>query len=288
MNTQNGGNADDILIGRGGFHPNIAHLVLEGVHAGKRVVPHRDSVGLSELAARVDISNSSFVSLHLEDDVRWDGVPRQTPEFHKAVMNLSQIQTERLDLGAKGFVLDVQGQGLTVTEAFTANQVTGSISNSAIHKGDDPRLFRLDMQFTGVHWTFDVVANANPPLRGLSPQPHFGEPCRAVFRNNTFDVVGPLPAATVGQLISGDVVLPNPNVSGEEVILAFEGCTFDARMGTAAFPNTRIAHPGTRGVWAFRQADLNGLTVEEAFRLPLNTGGVPDPKLLKEVVLQVL
>jgi hypothetical protein len=268
MVSHHGGTADDIWITRGFFHPNIERVVLNGIQSVDRVNRKRATVGFSMLAANVAMRDCDLFSLHLEDDERWDLFPRQTPEFQKASMRLVGIKSQLMALGSKGFVLNLAAQGLNITEAFAADQVSGSIVNSTIHKGTDGRMGRLDMTFSNVAWFVPVLATTPPQVGGLRPIPRFGEPCRAIFQNNTFFVEGALPANAVGALIGGEAIAPDPNVSGNEVFLSFQGCSYDPKMGSAAFPNTHIAHPIVRGTWTFNRADLNGLPLDRALLLP--------------------
>ena len=193
MNSKNGDVAVDIWISRGSFHPNIQQLTLDHIRASNRSNRKRATIGLTELAAAINITSCELDSLHVEDDVRWDVLPRQTPQFQKAHMNLNAIVTRKLDLGAKGFVLDLTATGITVTEEFTADQVSGTLQNSIIHKAANP-IARLDMQFLNVQWKFPVLKDplGKPFVRGLLATTRDSEPCRAVFRNNTFSVVGPM------------------------------------------------------------------------------------------------
>ncbi|HUI55580.1 MAG TPA: hypothetical protein VLY04_11440 [Bryobacteraceae bacterium] len=269
MNSENGGVADDIWISRGSFHPNIQQLTLDQIRAVTRRNPKRATIGFTELAAAVNITSCELDSLHVEDDVRWDTLPRQTPEFQKAHMNLNSIVTKKLDLGAKGFVLDLSATGITVTEEFTADQVSGTLQNSIIHKAAEP-IARLDMQFLKVQWKFPVLKDplGKPFVRGLLAITRDAEPCRAVFRNNTFSVVDPMTADILGQLIDGDPVVAINNVSGNQVLLSFEACAFDPRFASDGFRNTHIAHPATRGVWTFQRADFRGVPLERALLIP--------------------
>jgi hypothetical protein len=214
--------------------------------------------------------------------VRWDVLPRQTPEFQKAHMKLNSIRTEKLDLGAKGFVLDLSAAGVTVTDEFTADQVSGTMQNSVIHKAANP-IARLDMHFLNVQWKFPVLQDplkAAPFVRGLLATTRDSEPCRAVFRNNTFNVVDPMAPEIPGQLIAGEQVAAINNVSGNEVSLSFEACTFDPRFGSDGFRNTHIAQAATRGVWTFQRADLHGLPLSRALL-------VPDDTVARQIVVLV-
>jgi hypothetical protein len=149
------------------------------------------------------------------------------------------------------------------------------VQNSIIYKGTDPRLSRLDMKFESVDWRF-VVHDPVPPqhqkpfVTGIEAIPRFGEHCRAVFLRNSFLVEGNLPPDVTGHLISGDALAADPNVSDDQVFLEFDACRFDPRFGSHAFPGTHIANPSTPGVWAFQQADWNGLPLDQALNLPAN------------------
>jgi hypothetical protein len=218
----------------------------------------------------------------VEDDVRWDVLPRQTPEFQKAHMNVNALRTKRLDLGAKGFVLDLSAIAVTVTDEFTADQVSGTLQRSVIHKAANP-IARLDMHFVDVQWKFPVLKDplGKPFVRGLLATTRDAEPCRAVFRNNTFNVVDPMTADISGQLIAGEQVAAINHVSGNEVSLSFEACTFDPRFGSGGFRNTHIAQTATRGVWTFQRADFHGVPLARALL-------VPDDKAERQIVVLVL
>ena len=266
---------------RGSFHPNIQQLTLDHIRASNRSNRKRATIGLTELAAAINITSCELDSLHVEDDVRWDVLPRQTPQFQKAHMNLNAIVTRKLDLGAKGFVLDLTATGITVTEEFTADQVSGTLQNSIIHKAANP-IARLDMQFLNVQWKFPVLKDrlGKPFVRGLLATTRDSEPCRAVFRNNTFSVVGPMTPEIPGQLIAGEQVAAIDHVSGNEVLLNFEACAFDPRFGSDGFRNTHIGHTATRGVWTFRRADFQGVPLARALL-------VPDDKAERQIVVLV-
>jgi len=91
-----------------------------------------------------------------------------------------------------------------------------------------------------------------------------------VFLRNSFQVEGDLPADVTGHLISGDALAADPDVSDNQVFLEFDACHFDPRFGSPDFPGTHIANPSTPGVWAFQQADWNGLPLNQALNLPAN------------------
>jgi hypothetical protein len=264
MNSKNGDVADDIWISRGSFHPNVQQLTLDHIRATNRSNRKRATIGFTELAAAINITSCELDSLHVEDDVRWDVLPRQTPEFQKAHMNLNAIVTR-----------------ITVTEEFTADQVSGTLQNSIIHKAANP-IARLNMQFLNVQWKFPVLKDllGKPFVRGLLATTRDAEPCRAVFRNNTFSVVDPMTPDIAGQLIAGEPVAAIDHVSGNEVLLSFEACAFDPRFSSDGFRNTHIAHTATRGVWTFHRADFHGVPLARALL-------VPDDKAERQIVVLV-
>jgi hypothetical protein len=188
-------------------------------------------------------------------------------------MKLTQINTHLMDLASKGFVLDVDARNLEITENLSGGQASGSISDSRIQKKNDP-LFRLNnMEFTNVEWGLPAILDN---VAGLKLLPHDGDPCRAIFRNNSFTVIGALSNNASGHLIAGDQVAITPDNSGELVFLCFQGCQFDPRMGSPAFPKTNIANPITRGTWTFDAADLHGF--KAALNVPLDSKGKPAAK----------
>jgi hypothetical protein len=275
MNTFHHGTADDIWFMRGYFNPNIANVALKFVRSFSRINDKRATISFSELAANIDIIDCDVYSLHVENDDRWDLEPRPSPQFQKAQMNLSAVKADRCGLASKGYVLNLTAGRLNIREEFVADQVTGMVQNSIIYKGTDPRLSRLDMKFESVDWRF-VVHDPVPPqhqkpfVTGIEAIPRFGEHCRAVFLRNSFLVEGNLPPDVTGHLISGDALAADPNVSDDQVFLEFDACRFDPRFGSHAFPGTHIANPSTPGVWAFQQADWNGLPLDQALNLPAN------------------
>ncbi len=178
-----------------------------------------------------------------------------------------------MDLSAKGLVLDIDATNLEITGNLSGGQVSGTIRDSRIQKGTDP-LLRLDsLVFSNVAWELPAILDH---VSGLKLSAHDGEPCRAIFRNNTFEVIGSLSANGSGQLIAGDPLAITPDNSGEQVALSFERCGFDPRMGSPSFPHTHIANPNGRGAWTFDAADLHGF--KAALQIPLDNQGNPASK----------
>ena len=138
------------------------------------------------------------------------------------------------------------------------------------------------MRFVNVQWKFPVLKDplGKPFVRGLLAITRDAEPCRAVFRNNTFNVVDPLTPDIPGQLIAGEQVAAISNVSGNEVLLSFEACMYDPRFGSDGFRNTHIAQTATRGVWTFQRADFHGVPLGRALL-------VPDDKAERQIVVVV-
>ena len=118
-----------------------------------------------------------------------------------------------------------------------------------------------DMLFDGVTWL--LTANDAGHVGGLRPTSQYGDICKATFKNNKFLCDSKDEDIVSGQLIDSKYSIGEPL---NNINVRFEGCVYDPRFGSAAFPQTNIAYADERGKWFFKRIDFAGIADIRAVR----------------------
>jgi hypothetical protein len=271
MGFINGGFADDVWITytRGAFYPHIGQVSIDHVASAQRINPRRATLSFSGLAQRVIIHDTDVYNLHGEIDSNWRKAPRPGARFSNSVWDLDHINSELMTFSIKGKVLSLNASHLNVTKGFLVGYAGGAIADSRLRIGSEGRFFRLDgLDFDRVTW--QLAADANGVVRGISPTCRFDDSCVANFRHNTFTVLG---SFSTGQLINSEY---STKELQNNVTLEFSGCSYESAFGTPTRPHTSIARVKERGTWKFRRADLGGRDPDQA----LPKGNQPDVTLV--------
>ena len=245
-----GGFADDLWFPPGGFHPNIVKVTISRVHS-HRLNKRRDSISFSGLSLEISISDSVVDSLHCEVDPIWSDEPRATKLFRPSQWNVARVVTDRIAIGAKGKVLNMDASELKARESFEIAFASGRIQDSTLAIAPTrTRQFRL-RQFLFKNCTWLLGRDSTGAVRGLQPVTAFGDPFVATFDGNSFLAPGPIK----GSLITSGQY--SRDVPGNRVDATFLKCHYQAGFGDqAANPGTFVALAHERGTWTFAAVDL--------------------------------
>lgn len=261
---ENGGFSGDVWISRGGFYPNIVDFVVDQVTSTPRLNQKRAALDFSGLCRTVTITDSRLASIGLEHTtgITYDQLPRVEPDFVPSAWRIVDVATDGVDLGASGFVYEIEATRLTTRRFYYVDRAGGTVSDSSLVVDERRRMNRLPgFEFHRVRWTLPPDADGH--VQGLRPTSLKGDPCRVAFIDNTFRA----PGAATGEILDSEYSNGNPH---NTVDVSAVGCTYPDDFGTD--PARPIARVNERGVWRFAQADLGTLDPDVA----LPTFPVPD------------
>jgi hypothetical protein len=197
----NGGFADDILISRGYFNPNIVSVEMNNITAKRenRYNAKRSTITFSGLAKNFKASNLDIYSLQAEpDSKRWRDLPGSVTGENYCNWQLSHIKAEILDITSPRKSLYLNARNLTITKSCPLSEIAGSISNSTLTKNfKSPNLTRLDhFIFRRVNWIIlqddREEADPNKMIKGIIIDVRFGDSCEIEFKQNKFILDGEL------------------------------------------------------------------------------------------------
>ena len=265
--TKNGGYADDIWIGRGYFNPNIEKVKISNIKSENRVDPHRATISFSGLAQIVDINNADIYKLECEETStgfgQWGNLPRKDTVYQPSQWKIRKVNADIIDIAVKGKAIMMDGRNLYTKTSFGVYQVGGQISNSTFHKGEEPRLIRLnDMTFRDVKWILSAN-KCTKRMLGIRPVSQDNDECIIHFINNEFKVRGEFVG---GSLITSEYstnpVDGNPdNDITNNVTVSLVDCKYDSRFGDTSNPDptkqTHIIEAKERGTWTIKEADYS-------------------------------
>lgn len=253
---ENGGYSGDVWVSRGGFYPNIVDVTVDRVTSTERVNRRRATLDFSGLARAITITRSDVASIGLEHTtaVTYDELPRVEPDFVPSIWSLGDVATDGIEMGASGFVYEIDATRLTTRKFFYVDRASGTVSNSTLVVDKRRRMNRLPgFEFHRVHWT--LPPDGDGDVAGLRPTSLLGHPCRVAFVDNTFAA----PGALTGAILDSEYSNGNPHNTVDVTAL---GCTYPDDFG--ADPSRPIARVNERGVWRFAQADLGPLDPDVA------------------------
>lgn len=257
---ENGGFSGDVWISRGGFYPNIVDFVVDQVTSTPRVNQKRAALDFSGLCRTVKITRSRIASLGLEHTtaITYDQLPRVEPDFVPSAWRIIDVATDGIDMGASGFVYEIEATRLTTRRFYYVDRAGGTVSDSSLVVDKRRRMNRLPgFEFHRVHWT--LPPDADGDVKGLRPTSLLGHPCRVAFIDNTFSA----PGAATGAILDSKYSARIEN----SVDVTALGCTYPDGFG--ADPARPIARVNERGIWRFAHADVGTLDPDVALpKLP--------------------
>ena len=259
-----GGFADDIMFPPAYFRPNIARVSLAHLISEQRINTRRASVAFTGLSQQVAIRDCKLDSLNCEEDAIWSGYPGPAGPFERSLWSVDQVQTRAMGFAAKGDVLNLTASGLNVSESFSINEASGTISDSHLAVAtENRRLIRLrDFHFGNCTWV--LKPDATNHVSGIVPTPAYNLPFSATFDSNSFVVDGSFES---GQIITtGQHSLPQ--FHDNMITARFTNCKFQPWLGTTANSNAHVAVLAERGDYTFDKADLQGLNLKQAIIAP--------------------
>jgi hypothetical protein len=221
-------------------------------------------VAFTGLSQQVAIRDCKLDSLNCEEDAIWSGYPGPACPFERSSWSVDQVQTRAMGFAAKGDVLTLTASGLNVSESFSINEASGTISDSHLAVAtENRRLIRLrDFHFGNCTWV--LKPDATNHVSGIVPTPAYNLPFSATFDSNSFVVDGSFES---GQIITTGQHSP-PNLHDNMITARFTNCKFPPWPGTTANPNAHVAVLAERGDYTFDKADLQGLNLKQAIIAP--------------------
>ena len=259
IRTIRGGFADDIWISRSYARPNIETVSITNIKSGPRINNKRATIQVSGLVQNMIVKNARIYRLECEDTVAGEGMWSERPGPPLPLDNkmysfwtLSDIICDVLDLAVKGKAIKLTADNIKTRKAVLLSQTGGSFKDCTFRVEEtNRRFFRMnDMLFERVTWL--LTANDAGHVGGLRPTSQYGDICKATFKDNKFLCDSSDADIVSGQLIDSEysvIVPPIPPIPPpipNNVNVRFEGCFYDPRFGSAAFPQTNIAYADER------------------------------------------
>jgi hypothetical protein len=268
IRANRGGYADDILIGRGYFRPNIGKVSINTITSQNRINEKRSTITFSGLTQNVEVTNADIFRLEAEEtSVHWKNLPGEpiNPSNQYSYWKLNSIVCDILDLAAKGQAIFLDAHKIESRKSTNLYQLGGLMQNCTFNLL--PQFIRLNrlnaLVFKEVTWIF--LADVNGKVLGLAPRAQSGELCSATFQQNTFKVKGNF---TKGQLIETEHSAQTPTESNNAVNLEFINCNYDERFGSVNLPDAHIAQIREKGTWKFTLSDFRGVPWERMLLIP--------------------